>query len=59
MPAGLPDPGTREPALLHMLVDNAVAASICPKVTTEGQADYGYRPAMKALAARLETAFKP
>ncbi len=52
-------PGTRELELLQMLGDNAVAASICPKVVTDADADYGYRPAMKALAARLETAFKP
>jgi hypothetical protein len=52
-------PGVRHLQLLQSLGDNAVTASACPKVTTPDAADYGYRPAMKALAARLEIAFKP
>ena len=52
-------PGARHLELLQALGNNAVTASICPKVTAAGTADYGYRPAMKALAARLQTAFKP
>jgi hypothetical protein len=52
-------PGTRHLQLLKALGDNAVTASICPKITDPDQADYGYRPAMKALAARLERAFNP
>jgi len=52
-------PGIRHLQLLQSLGDNAVTASACPKVTTPDAADYGYRPAMKALAARLERAFNP
>jgi hypothetical protein len=52
-------PGIRHLQLLQSLGSNAVTASACPKVTTLGQADFGYRPAMKALAARLEAAFNP
>jgi len=52
-------PGIRHLQLLRSLGDNAVTASICPKVTEVGAADYGYRPAMAALGARLERAFNP
>ena len=52
-------PGVRHLELLQALGDNAVTASACPKITKPGAADYGYRPAMKALAARLEAAFNP
>ena len=52
-------PGLRQLELLQSLGNNAVTASACPKVTTPNAADYGYRPAMKALAIRLEAAFNP
>jgi hypothetical protein len=52
-------PGLRHLQLLEALGDTALTASICPKVLTPADADYGYRPAMRALAARLEIALKP
>jgi hypothetical protein len=52
-------PGTRHLQLLKALGSNAVTGSICPKVTTPDAADYGYRPIMKLLATRLESAFNP
>jgi hypothetical protein len=52
-------PGIRHLQLLKALGDNAVTASICPKVLEPNTPDYGYRPAMRALAARLESAFNP
>ena len=52
-------PGIRHLQLLKALGDNAVTASICPKVFTPGEPDFGYRPAMRSLAARLERAFNP
>ena len=52
-------PGIRHLQLLRALGDTAVTASICPKVTSPAAVDFGYRPAMKALAARLESAFNP
>jgi hypothetical protein len=52
-------PGLRHLELLQSLGNSAVTASACPKVTTANAVDYGYRPAMKALAARLEAALNP
>jgi hypothetical protein len=52
-------PGLRHLQLLESLGDGAVTASICPKVMTQGDADYGYRPAMRALAARVNQALQP
>ena len=52
-------PGLRHLQLLQTLGDNAITASACPKITSPNAVDFGYRPAMKALAARLETAFTP
>jgi hypothetical protein len=52
-------PGLRHLQLLKALGDNAITASICPKEVDPTAADYGYRPAMKSLAARLERAFNP
>lgn len=52
-------PGIRHLQLLKALGDNAVTASICPKVVQPGDVDYGYQPAMKALARRLASAFDP
>jgi hypothetical protein len=44
---------------LKALGDNAVTASICPKVFEPDAADFGYRPAMRALAERVEAALSP
>ncbi|HKY39040.1 MAG TPA: hypothetical protein VJN18_24045 [Polyangiaceae bacterium] len=52
-------PGIRHLQLLHSLGDSAIAASACPKVFDAASPDYGYRPAMNALAQRLELAFAP
>jgi hypothetical protein len=52
-------PGLRQLQVLRGLGDGAITASICPKVFDEASADYGYRPAMALLAARLERAFNP
>lgn len=52
-------PGIRHLQLLKSLGDSAVTASVCPKVVEPASADYGYRPAMRALKARLERAFNP
>jgi hypothetical protein len=52
-------PGLRHLQVLRALGSSAVTASICPKVLDEASPDHGYRPAMTALAARLEQAFNP
>ncbi len=52
-------PGLRHLQLLQSLGDTAITASACPKVLDDTSADYGYRPAMKALAARLAAALDP
>ena len=54
-------PGIRQLQLLQSLGDSAVVASACPKVVdaAAAAADYGYRPAMDALAARIESALAP
>jgi hypothetical protein len=52
-------PGVRHLQLLKALGDNAVTASICPKVLEPGHPDFGYRPAMRSLAARVERALNP
>lgn len=52
-------PGLRHLQVLKGLGDNAITASACPKVLTPNAADYGYRPAMKALAARIEAVSSP
>jgi hypothetical protein len=50
-------PGIRHLRLLASLGDNAVVASACAKVTGDPElADYGYRPAIRALAGRIERA---
>jgi len=56
-------PGTRELQVLKDLGDNAIVASICPKVTVPtGAADsdpnYGYNPAVGAIIERLKDALK-
>jgi hypothetical protein len=52
-------PSLRPLQVLQSLGDNAITASICPKIVDPAAADYGYHPAMKALAARLARAFNP
>ena len=52
-------PGIRHLQLQRSLGDTAITASACPKVLDESSDDYGYRPAMKALAARVERALAP
>jgi hypothetical protein len=52
-------PGLRHLQVLKGLGDNGITSSICPKVTTPNASDYGYRPAMKALAARIEAVSNP
>jgi hypothetical protein len=52
-------PGLRQLQVLRELGDSAITASICPKVFDPTSPDYGYRPAMTSLAARLERAFNP
>jgi hypothetical protein len=52
-------PGIRHLQLLRSLGDTGIAGSACPKVFDEASPDYGYRPAMNALAARLALAFAP
>ncbi|HEX2871695.1 MAG TPA: hypothetical protein VHP33_10570 [Polyangiaceae bacterium] len=49
-------PGVRHLQLLKSLGNNAVPASICPKVLEPDHPDFGYRPAMRALAARVQGA---
>jgi hypothetical protein len=56
-------PGTRELQVLKDFGDNAIVASICPKVTTpagspESDANYGYNPAVGAIIERLKDALK-
>jgi hypothetical protein len=52
-------PGLRQLQVLRDVGDSAITASICPKVFDPASPDYGYRPAMTSLAARLERAFNP
>jgi hypothetical protein len=52
-------PSLRPLQVLQALGDNAVTSSICPKIVDPADADYGYHPAMKALATRLARAFNP
>jgi hypothetical protein len=47
-------PGLRELELIQGLGEQGIVGSICPKNTSdESKADYGYRPAMASLLARL------
>jgi hypothetical protein len=47
-------PGIRELQVLEDFGANSVVASICPKTTDSKAPDYGYRPAMAAIIARLK-----
>ena len=56
-------PGTRELQVLKDLGDNAIVASICPKVTVAtgdpaSDPNYGYNPAVGAIIERLKEALK-
>jgi len=55
-------PGARELQVLKDLGDNAIVASICPKVTTTSDPasdpNYGYNPAVGAIIERLKDALK-
>jgi hypothetical protein len=48
-------PTPRELLVARALGDHAIVASLCPKqLTTPAADDYGYRPAVRAIARRLE-----
>ncbi|HEY5372561.1 MAG TPA: hypothetical protein VIK01_02700, partial [Polyangiaceae bacterium] len=55
-------PGVRELQVLKDLGDNAIVASICPKVVTtadpNSDPNYGYNPAVGAIIERLKEALK-
>ena len=55
-------PGARELTVLRDFKDNAIVASICPKVPTStnpsGDPNYGYNPAVGAIIERLKEALK-
>jgi hypothetical protein len=56
-------PGARELQVLKDLGNNAIVASICPKVTVpngaaESDPNYGYNPAVGAIIERLKEALK-
>jgi hypothetical protein len=51
-------PGVRHLQVLKEFGENSVVASICPKVLTTGNPDYGYNPAVKAIIDRLKEALK-
>ncbi|HEY2407902.1 MAG TPA: hypothetical protein VGI10_17965 [Polyangiaceae bacterium] len=47
-------PGLRFLKVLHDFGENAIPASICPKVTDQTRADDGYNPAVAAIIDRLK-----
>jgi hypothetical protein len=55
-------PGARELTVLRDFKDNAIVASICPKVTASANPssdpNYGYNPAVGAIINRLKQAMK-
>ena len=55
-------PGARELTVLKAFGDNAIVASICPKLTTSANPtqdpNYGYNPAVTGLVNRLKEALK-
>jgi hypothetical protein len=55
-------PGARELTVLKAFGDNAIVASICPKVTTSANPssdpNYGYNPAVAGIVNRLKEALK-
>jgi hypothetical protein len=53
-------PGLRELAVLRSIKSQGVVASVCAaQVTAPAQPDYGYRPAMAAIAAALKPHLAP
>ncbi len=50
-------PGLRQLRVLREFGENAVVASICPKLMNPNDSDYGYGPAIQALVSRLKEAF--
>ena len=51
-------PGARELTVLKDFGDNAIVASICPKINDTTKPDYGYNPAVGAIINRLKDALK-
>ena len=55
-------PGLRELRVLEGMgrgeVDNAIVASICPKITDQSNPDFGYNPAVAAIIDRLKEALQ-
>jgi hypothetical protein len=50
-------PGVKHLAIAHGMGSQGIAASVCPNQITDATAsDYGYRPAMAAIADRLKRA---
>jgi hypothetical protein len=49
-------PGLRPLEVLKGIGDSAIVASICPKILNEGEAGYGYEPAVDAIVDRLKIA---
>ena len=50
-------PSTRELQVLRDLGGNAIAASICPKISDKTNPDFGYNPAVGAIIERLKPVF--
>ncbi len=48
-------PGLRQLQVLKDFGDNAILASICPKVLDQKQRDYGYNPAVDAIVERFKS----
>ena len=56
-------PGSRQLRVLEQFGENAIAASICPKITTatgspSSDPNYGYNPAVMAIVDRLQEALR-
>jgi hypothetical protein len=51
-------PGLRHLDVLQRFGENAIVASICPKVTDDSDPSYGYNPAMDAIIGRLSIALR-
>ncbi len=50
-------PGLRELEVLREVGDNAMPASLCPKIVDPASPDYGFNPAMAAVTERLKSSF--
>jgi hypothetical protein len=51
-------PGIRQLTVVDKLGDQGIVASICPRTLDRGSADYGYRPAVRAIVDRLKPAIE-